>query len=167
MPNVYGLMRPPTVLPPEVLDAMADQAADFRRRIAADAMEAEPAALVACARMGMAAYSSRPMPLEITMPKAPYIPAGCDQQGRRITGRRATQWPHTGLDTDAGPLTEAELDQHNREFHATQRLLSQTYADSEHGAIESTRRKVEPWARLAGGAGVVLVLMLLAHLLAR
>lgn len=97
---------------------------------------------------------------------APHIPAGCDQQGRFPSARRATKWPHTGTDSDMTPLTEAELDAHNAEFHATQRLLSQTWAESGHGALERTTRRVEPWSRMAAGGCVVAALMLVAHLLA-
>lgn len=66
---------------------------------------------IAAARYGMAVYSSRPVPLAAPR-RRPYIPDGCDQQGRYRTG---TRWPH--YETDPAPLTEAELDAHNREFH--------------------------------------------------
>lgn len=40
--------------------------------------------------------------------------------------------------------------------------LSQTWADSGHGALEETHRRAEPWAWLAIGALVLLVVMVAA-----
>lgn len=68
------------------------------------------------ARMGMSCASSEPMPLE----RRPYIPTGVDAQGRQPSGCRAfthaelTRWPWEDL-SRPGPLSEAELDAHNRE----------------------------------------------------
>ena len=71
---------------------------------------------IAAARYGMAVHSSEPMPL-------PYIPRGCDQQGRIQDGRRATKWPHDEPSRPAPlrdpamqalPLTGEALDRQRR-----------------------------------------------------